>query len=146
MSKNLPFVGYFATTEVLLFPERFNFRSLRITPIKIDSGFSLPTDNEAMADQFSVMIDYPANGGDEETEVKCLGDFANKYDAEVLRKRIARVLDTGADLPVTAMRSAERRVGEECVSECRSRWWPYHKKKTLIIKSNEKRHDKKLHT
>src|SRR3546814_19227760 len=23
-------------------------------------------------------------------------------------------------------RSEERRVGEECVSTCRSRWWPYH--------------------
>src|SRR3546814_18726055 len=99
MSKNLPFVGYFATTEVLLFPERFNFRSLRITPIKIDGGFSLPTDNEAMADQFSVMIEYPATGGDEETEVKCIGDFANKYESAVLRKRIARDLDTGDDHP-----------------------------------------------
>src|SRR3546814_13876609 len=27
------------------------------------------------------------------------------------------------------MRSAERRVGKECVSTCRSRWSPYHKKK-----------------
>src|SRR3546814_16457859 len=104
MSKNLHFVGYFATTEVLLFPERFNFRSLRIPPIKIDGGFSLPTDNEAMADQFSVMIDYPANGGDEETEVNCLGDFATKYDAEVFRKRITRVHDTAQDLPVTPLR------------------------------------------
>src|SRR3546814_20166740 len=26
-------------------------------------------------------------------------------------------------------RSEERRVGKECVSTCRSRWWPYHKKK-----------------
>src|SRR3546814_16999241 len=26
-------------------------------------------------------------------------------------------------------RSAERRVGKECVSTCRSRWAPYHKKK-----------------
>src|SRR3546814_16141784 len=25
-----------------------------------------------------------------------------------------------------SMRSAERRVGEECVSTCRSRWAPYH--------------------
>src|SRR3546814_13657427 len=24
------------------------------------------------------------------------------------------------------MRSEERRVGKECVSTCRSRWWPYH--------------------
>src|SRR3546814_11504763 len=26
-------------------------------------------------------------------------------------------------------RSDERRVGTECVSTCRSRWWPYHLKK-----------------
>src|SRR3546814_12139329 len=26
-------------------------------------------------------------------------------------------------------RSEERRVGKECVSACRSRWWPYHYKK-----------------
>src|SRR3546814_15856045 len=24
------------------------------------------------------------------------------------------------------VRSEERRVGKECVSTCRSRWWPYH--------------------
>src|SRR3546814_16481902 len=24
------------------------------------------------------------------------------------------------------LRSEERRVGRECVSQCRSRWWPYH--------------------
>src|SRR3546814_2850444 len=24
------------------------------------------------------------------------------------------------------MRSEESRVGKECVSTCRSRWWPYH--------------------
>src|SRR3546814_12414234 len=29
--------------------------------------------------------------------------------------------------PVT--RSGERRVGKECVSTCRSRWWPDHYKK-----------------
>src|SRR3546814_16847455 len=28
-----------------------------------------------------------------------------------------------------ALRSAERRVGKECVSTCRSRWAPYHEKK-----------------
>src|SRR3546814_14734839 len=27
-------------------------------------------------------------------------------------------------------RSEERRVGKECVSTCRSRWAPYHEKKT----------------
>src|SRR3546814_14426315 len=24
------------------------------------------------------------------------------------------------------IRSEERRVGKECVSRCRARWWPYH--------------------
>src|SRR3546814_16698076 len=27
------------------------------------------------------------------------------------------------------LRSEERRGGKECVSTCRSRWWPYHEKK-----------------
>src|SRR3546814_13531365 len=31
---------------------------------------------------------------------------------------------------VTFLRSEERRVGTECVSTCRSRWSPYHQKKT----------------
>src|SRR3546814_16869089 len=30
---------------------------------------------------------------------------------------------------VATNRSEERRVGKECVSTCRSRWSPYHKKK-----------------
>src|SRR3546814_13528257 len=32
------------------------------------------------------------------------------------------------EMPVDANRSEERRVGKECVSTCRSRWWPYHQK------------------
>src|SRR3546814_17159799 len=32
-----------------------------------------------------------------------------------------------------APRSEERRVGKECVSTCRSRWSPYHKKKKKQI-------------
>src|SRR3546814_18059547 len=32
-----------------------------------------------------------------------------------------------------ANRSEERRVGKECVSTCRSRWSPYHSKKTIEI-------------
>src|SRR3546814_4605364 len=37
---------------------------------------------------------------------------------------------TGVILPVDGgyliARSEERRVGKECVSTCRYRWWPYH--------------------
>src|SRR3546814_10193948 len=32
----------------------------------------------------------------------------------------------GMDTPMKEGRSAERRVGKECVSTCRSRWSPYH--------------------
>src|SRR3546814_12305117 len=35
------------------------------------------------------------------------------------------------------VRSEERRVGKECVSTCRSRWSPYHKKKKKIKKNKQ---------
>src|SRR3546814_20440118 len=44
------------------------------------------------------------------------------------------VLDANAQL----RRSEERRVGQECVSTCRSRWSPYHYKK-------KNKHSKYLH-
>src|SRR3546814_18754794 len=34
-------------------------------------------------------------------------------------------------LPAYERRSEERRVGKECVSTCRYRWSPYHKKKKI---------------
>src|SRR3546814_14634357 len=36
---------------------------------------------------------------------------------------------------MSGVRSEERRVGKECVSTCRSRWWPYHEKKqhTVVV-------------
>src|SRR3546814_13661680 len=37
-------------------------------------------------------------------------------------------------------RSEERRVGNECVSTCRSRWSPYHEKKKKNIKKILKKH------
>src|SRR3546814_15901011 len=44
---------------------------------------------------------------------------------------VARVNDDGKTFDLfgwltVANRSEERRVGKECVSTCRSRWWPYH--------------------
>src|SRR3546814_18862107 len=40
----------------------------------------------------------------------------------------------GAERPAVMEddRSEERRVGTECVSTCRSRWSPYHSKKTQV--------------
>src|SRR3546814_15299881 len=41
---------------------------------------------------------------------------------------IAKVYEVGQK-HLTIWRSEERRVGKECVSTCRSRWWPDHSKK-----------------
>src|SRR3546814_19611949 len=38
---------------------------------------------------------------------------------------------TGLSVFRDYFRSEERRVGKECVSTCRSRWSPYHYKKTI---------------
>src|SRR3546814_20492296 len=51
--------------------------------------------------------------------IKDLSDFGHiKYEPSFKRNQ----------------RSEERRVGKECVSTCRSRWSPYHKKKKNIKK------------
>src|SRR3546814_19785969 len=39
-----------------------------------------------------------------------------------------------------SIRSEERRVGKECVSTCRSRWSPYHSKKTKKQKINKNKY------
>src|SRR3546814_11044130 len=52
-----------------------------------------------------------------------------------LQERIHRAPDVEQVAPchapvvLEAARSEERRVGQECVSTCRSRWSPYHLKK-----------------
>src|SRR3546814_20072457 len=60
-----------------------------------------------------------------------IADFGRRADhhravaARSLREALAlgfRQYFAGVD----QRRSEERRVGKECVSTCRSRWWPYH--------------------
>src|SRR3546814_14522466 len=43
----------------------------------------------------------------------------------------------GMEIPAGRLRSEERRVGQECVSTCRSRWSPYNSKKN---KKHSNRH------
>src|SRR3546814_20976258 len=58
--------------------------------------------------------------------------------AEVTKKGRARrlpvllppILRPEGSVDGRSQRSEERRVGKECVSKCRSRWSPYHSKKT----------------
>src|SRR3546814_14958190 len=66
-------------------------------------------------------------------------EFAQETLRDLLRAqqqaiRIANIQKTVADyyglqLKDLLSRSVECRVGKECVSPCRSRWSPYHKKK-----------------
>src|SRR3546814_14270033 len=49
-------------------------------------------------------------------------------------KRLLETITKPSDIPST--RSAEFRVGTECVSTCRSRWLPYHLKNTTLILSH----------
>src|SRR3546814_18322412 len=48
--------------------------------------------------------------------------------AYMRRKHVDGVLDAAIveRVGLTQHRSEERRVGKECVSTCRSRWWPFH--------------------
>src|SRR3546814_15419638 len=52
-------------------------------------------------------------------------------DGAAIRAHLARALrSVAAHAGQHDGRSEERRVGKECVSTCRSRWSPYHSKKT----------------
>src|SRR3546814_16214490 len=63
----------------------------------------------------------------------------------VVRHRAQAQHHLGLDRTRTAVedqrvRSEERRVGNECVSTCRSRWSPYHeKKKNIAYKSKSRK-------
>src|SRR3546814_12442690 len=50
--------------------------------------------------------------------------IATAIPAAVVSMAVLRVLGGGSILENN--RSAERRVGKECVTTCRSRWSPYH--------------------
>src|SRR3546814_14752526 len=88
--------------------------------------------------------DLGARGGDQETlELGKVhggrGGAALDPDDEVQHRQDGLrdadgVLHRGAveRLPQQVLMSEGRRVGKECVSTCRSRWWPYHLKKYYV--------------
>src|SRR3546814_12117087 len=79
-------------------------------------------------------VNYQVSGSNEWRHVPSLAAMANG----VLKLYPAMSGDTRPGVPAVitqtvdladrhdAARSAERRVGKECVSKCRSRWSPYH--------------------
>src|SRR3546814_8985988 len=50
------------------------------------------------------------------------------FERQLVHPAGERHLSVKVDLALL-LRSEERRVGNGCVSPCRSRWWPYHEKK-----------------
>src|SRR3546814_13731369 len=62
----------------------------------------------------------------------CTGVGRNPFTRERLfAGSIASHRGDAAALRRAALRSEARRVGNECVSTCRSRWSPYHSKKKI---------------
>src|SRR3546814_15033005 len=59
----------------------------------------------------------------EVAQVLCAMADPPAADLDAVRERLA---DDAQRDAVAQLRSEERRVGKECVSTCRSRWWPYH--------------------
>src|SRR3546814_15020100 len=60
-------------------------------------------------------------------------EWRNELDDRIarltrLRDQMSSCIGCGC-LSIDECRSEERRVGKECVSTCRSRWWPNHYKK-----------------
>ena len=68
----------------------------------------------------SQLLDHAAeNHG--ERQIACFaGAQPVRYDYATLRDRVSRLVG------VLRRRSEERRVGKECMVQCRSRWSPYH--------------------
>src|SRR3546814_12461746 len=88
-----------------------------------------------MADLLSVAC-TPFCGPDQRAFASCLGTGMGHAEGLVVRVRVRSAEAPGNDvvrmsclgLTTFLSRSEERRVGQECVSTCRSRWSPYHKK------------------
>src|SRR3546814_6976872 len=67
----------------------------------------------------------------------CSSDLCGELDPQFLSRASELLVSPGLPLSTPALqaaaangvRSEERRVGNECVSTCRSRWSPYHSKK-----------------
>src|SRR3546814_18064778 len=66
--------------------------------------------------------------GDLEWDSLTVMDFVAAIEDEfdiIITMNMQAEIETVGQL-VAAVRSEERRVGKECVSTCRSGWWPYH--------------------
>src|SRR3546814_18564279 len=84
------------------------------------------------ASEVSSLTDIVVTARKREERLQDVPVAVTAITAEGLEKsHITNITDLGSQAPNVNLssRSEERRVGKECVSKCRSRWSPYHKKK-----------------
>src|SRR3546814_14298887 len=88
-------------------------------------------------DDYALVLPHKsdASGVDEAGRIECdacdvsaLERGARSIGPDVVGERLP-IERTPFRIGPPVERSAERRVGKECVSTCRSRWSPYHSKK-----------------
>src|SRR3546814_1158816 len=75
--------------------------------------------------QADALIPVPGGTGFHRHDPKALGASRQQKAAQHQRDAQRQEGEEIAEDEL-AQRSEERRVGKECVSTCRSRWWPYH--------------------
>src|SRR3546814_20024689 len=93
---------------------------------------ALPIFAKEMVDLASHILDKKAGRFD-------TSQFKDEYELAlrklVKRKASGKIIEPPEEREDRGnVRSEERRVGKECVSTCRSRWWPYNSKKKKRIK------------
>src|SRR3546814_18568982 len=80
----------------------------------------------------------PAGGADKEPALRALRRLqALRMGRDEEGKEVPVIMPSSPDA-ADILSSEERRVRHECVSTCRSRWYPYHSKKKRRI-PNQKR-------
>src|SRR3546814_15035797 len=117
-----------ATRTDTLFPYTTLFRSLSVISAYLPSGSSGDERQQAkyrFLDMFGPWLDdlmreHKKTG----REFVICGDWNIAHKEIDLKKWKGNQKNSGF-LP-EERRSEERRVGKECVSTCRYRWWPYH--------------------
>src|SRR3546814_15592569 len=115
----------------MLFSESitFNGYSLLESPTRVVGDTMTDVDPTAAAKQARELLERYVSL--QPHKAACLSVVL--YNADAAEMPLATVRELSSIQEVgklqCSVRSEERRVGKECVSPCRSRWCPYHKKK-----------------